>query len=290
MTPSVALNVDIPRCIENTFYDGNVHVWLKESAFEASSPYRHAAEMQHILDIKKPIVAIYSDGGPDHRVTYGSVQISLINIFLAGDYDMLLACRTPPCNSWKNPAERIMSILNIGFQSVGLMRTPSDDEMEKILSSASSVGHVREIAEKNPGIVDYVKGSVQPVKDLLNNVVNRLKWKGKFLKPQTAASMDEIVDLAREINKIESIDPLHTTQKDLKSKTVLHNFLSKHCKIRHYMFSVKKCGLATCTICKAPRLPAEVFEKLNHLPDPVPGDGESFKSFDEVYGLDTSEK
>ena len=290
MTPSVALHVEIPKYIEQTFYDGDVYVWLKESAFEASSPYRHAAEMNQILDIEKPIVAIYSDGGPDHRLTYGSVQISLINIFLAGDLDMLLACRTPPCNSWKNPAERIMSILNIGFQSVGLMRTNSDEEMEKVLSKATSVGHTRALAEKDPRVEAYVKESVEPVKVLLSNVISRLKWKNKFLHPRTAATNEEIADLARNIDQIENIDPFHTTQKDLKSKSIYNNFLEKHCKVRQYMFSVKKCGLAACTFCKAPRLPNEVFEQLHHLPDPMPGDGEHFKSFDELYGTDTSEK
>ena len=97
MTPSVALRVDIPRSIEHTFYDGNIHVWLKESAFEASSPYRHASETEHILDREKPIAGIYSDGGLDHRITYGSVQVSLI--FLAGDYDYADSMSTPPCNS-----------------------------------------------------------------------------------------------------------------------------------------------------------------------------------------------
>lgn len=41
----------------------------------------------------KPIVAIYSDGAPDYRVTYGSVQLSLV---LQGDFDMIVAVRTPP--------------------------------------------------------------------------------------------------------------------------------------------------------------------------------------------------
>jgi hypothetical protein len=56
------------------------------------------------------------------------------------------------------------------------------------------------------------------------------------------------------------------------------------------MFSVKKCGLATCNICKAPRLPADLFENLSHLPDPMPGDGERYKSFTDLYGQETSEK
>ena len=112
---SVALSVKILDSIEETFYNGEVSVFLKESVLKPSSPWRHAAEMLQVINQTKQIVAIYSDGGPDHRVTYGSVQLSLINVFLQGDFNMVVAVRTPTCNSWKNPAERIMSVLNLGF-------------------------------------------------------------------------------------------------------------------------------------------------------------------------------
>jgi hypothetical protein len=47
------------------------------------------------------------------------------------------------------------------------MRTSLDEEMEKTFSSASSVGQVRALAEKNPRIENYVKDSDEPVKILL---------------------------------------------------------------------------------------------------------------------------
>ena len=56
-----------------------------------------------------PILLLYTDGGPDHRLTFVSVQVSLICIFLALDLDFLCAVRTPPYHSWKNPAGRIMA-------------------------------------------------------------------------------------------------------------------------------------------------------------------------------------
>ena len=64
---------------------------------------------------------LYTEGGPDHRLTYLSVQLSLISLFLKLDLDLLCACRTAPFHSWRNPVERTMSILNLGFQSIGLM-------------------------------------------------------------------------------------------------------------------------------------------------------------------------
>lgn len=46
---------------------------------------RHIAEIRKILgeagNLGNPIRLIYSDGGPDHRVSYPSVKLSLIAMF-----------------------------------------------------------------------------------------------------------------------------------------------------------------------------------------------------------------
>ncbi|PKC62311.1 hypothetical protein RhiirA1_443979 [Rhizophagus irregularis] len=57
--------------------------------------------------------------GPDHRITYGSVQVSLLCLFIRGNFDMLIAMRTAPAQSWTNSAERIMSILKSWFTRRG---------------------------------------------------------------------------------------------------------------------------------------------------------------------------
>ena len=66
------------------------------------------------------MLMLYTDGGPDHRVKFLSVQLSYIALFLTRDLDYLVAVKTPPYNSWKNPAERVMSELNL--QTVGIIR------------------------------------------------------------------------------------------------------------------------------------------------------------------------
>ncbi|CAB4000679.1 Hypothetical predicted protein [Paramuricea clavata] len=129
--PSVHLDIAIPEDIQGSFYRGKVHVGLKDSCFESSSGLRHMTELRQIMehsDTIKPMLLMHTDGGPDHRTTYLSVQIPLIAYFLDKDLDFLCAVRTPPYHSWKNPAERIMSILNCALQSVGLMRTSTDKE------------------------------------------------------------------------------------------------------------------------------------------------------------------
>lgn len=69
----------------------------------------------------------------------------------------------------------------------------------------------------------------------------------------------------------------------------MQEFLEHCCKARHYSFSIKKCGEPTCTICRPLRCSPEDFEQLHHLPDPVPGEDLHYKSFEELYGMQTTE-
>ena len=47
--PSVSLIIDVPYTISGSWYEGNAHVLYKDSAFEPSSPIRHAAELAALL-------------------------------------------------------------------------------------------------------------------------------------------------------------------------------------------------------------------------------------------------
>ena len=83
ITPSVSLVIDIPSSHTETFYRGKVYTHVKNSVFffSPSSPLVHCCELEDILaascsgGIIPPIIALYTDGGPDHWPTYGSVQL-----------------------------------------------------------------------------------------------------------------------------------------------------------------------------------------------------------------------
>ena len=140
--PSVIMFCDIPVSIEDSFYQGKVYVGLKDPIFQPSNPIRHNSELYNLLvnnEQQNPFLLIYTDGGPDHRVNYLRVQLSLIALFVTLDLDLLVAVRTPPGNSWKNPVERIMSILNLGLQCIGLMRAEMNEECEEIMKYCNSM-------------------------------------------------------------------------------------------------------------------------------------------------------
>ena len=137
-------------------------------------------------------MCLYTDGGPDHRCTYARVQLSYICLFLALDLDYLVAVRTPPQHSWKNPVERIMSILNLGLQSVGLMRTKMNDESEKLISKGGTMSEICKIAEENPSLKRDLIASLQAPIHLISDVFNRQSLKDEPFETFTTASETEI--------------------------------------------------------------------------------------------------
>ena len=114
---------------------------------------------------------IYSDGGPDHRLTYLSVQLSLIALFLNLDLDILIAGRTAPSHSWANPVERIMSIVNLGMQCIGVMREKGGSDFEEAVKKSKNLKDIRINCSQ---FIPDVSVSLKPPKDLIGSIITRL--------------------------------------------------------------------------------------------------------------------
>jgi hypothetical protein len=109
----------------------------KEDSFEPSSPLRHMTELRSLIESEaqsKSVLLLYTDGGPDHRLTFLRVQLSLIALFCCLDLDYLCAARTAPYHSWRNPVKRVMCL-----QCAGLARQEMDDKNEHLAASAGNM-------------------------------------------------------------------------------------------------------------------------------------------------------
>ena len=230
--------------------------------------------------------------GPDHRLTYLSVQLSLIAIFLELDPDFLCAARTAPCHSWRNPAERMMSIVNLGLRCVGMMRGKMADEHEASISHCNNMSQLRQAAEKKPDVTQAILDSIEPVKILLADIPERLELHGEKFQVFPAAHGQDLEELWSVLESVDSaLKYGEKYQKaHLKDHPALVDFMSHCCQSRHYSFSIKKCGQSSCTSCKPIRMPSELFDQLHHLPDPIPCPGGHYKPFSEVYAIPTTEE
>ena len=177
ITPSVTLTCDTPEDINQYFYQGKVNVTFKESVFQPISSFRFGIELIKTLEVNgfnrklTPHLFLVTDGGPEHSVTFHSVKIPLMVIFKELNLESLVAIRTAPGHSYLNIVERIMSILNIGFQNVALERSevPSDEEIKK----CKNLSDLR----SKPGIKKDCQTSVALLINTLEQRISRLALK-----------------------------------------------------------------------------------------------------------------
>lgn len=101
-------------------------------------------------------------------------KISILVLFLRMNFDMLIAVRTCPNQSWTSTAERVMSILNLALQNVSLERKPMDEEFEKVIAGKNNVKNVRSLFESRPEVEQKVKESLLPVISLLDGLFKRM--------------------------------------------------------------------------------------------------------------------
>ena len=85
---SVAFFPNIPSCVKDTFFSGCVIVTLKDKVLQPSNTKQHTAELIKIImgtfssQLKNArVIVITSDGGPDHRLIFLSVQVAMIAFF-----------------------------------------------------------------------------------------------------------------------------------------------------------------------------------------------------------------
>jgi hypothetical protein len=269
---------------------GVVTTIINDSVFQASSPFRHAAAQVKILqkaDSPK-ILMKFTDGGTDQRNNLESVKCAQICLFKELDLDLLVLARCAPGQSWTNPAERVMSVLNLGLQNVSLERQPVSKEVEAKLKSCNSMSGIRQVAEGKDDIKAGWAESIEPVQSVVRNRFSRLKLKDAPFQVMDPVSDLEIDVLKRHLCELFPDLNIDRLQKAHTQKIKSYNeWLTAHCRSRHYSFQIRKCGDRNC--CLEPHSPPE---DLQWLPDPVldPDDRLHYKRYDTVKGTETTEE
>lgn len=297
IVPSVSFVIDLPEQVADSFFRGHAFVTVKDKVTQPSNALRHATELTDLISTHfsedghtsaQSIAVIVSDGGPDHRVTYGSVKVSFLTVFRALDLDMLIAVRTCPYQSWQNVAERIMSTLNLALQNVALARASMTHQFEQLVKNCNTLSDIREVIKKHPNIYSALQDSMSTP---LINVGKRfmgMKVKENPIRlgiPATDTKMNEQFKQALFIDS--SLEEDKLTAKDLSAATSLQQFMKTHCHASNYVFQIKKCTNLSCHYCQEHpiRLPGDIFETLSFLPLPLlDSSKEHYQKFDNIYG------
>lgn len=235
IVPSVAFFVDVPENASDTFFRGTPFVTNKDKVTQPSSALRHFAEMTSLvklngLMVSKHIMVIVSDGGPDHRVTFKSVQVSSLTLFTALDLDMLICVRTCPYQSWTNIAERIMSTLNLALQNVSLARQSMGDHAESMVKNKNTLAELREVIRNNSDLCSAYKDSMSAPLITVGQRFQSMFVKENQVKLGVPATEAELKQQFEEALLFDS----SLTENDLSAKTLneateLQSFMKAHC-------------------------------------------------------------
>lgn len=119
-------------------------------------------------------------------------MISYICAFRWLNLDFLVAVQTAPNNSWLNPCERLMSILNLGLQCVSTTRAKASSEIEAILKSCNSMADIRKEADSKPLLKKAVADSLAPVISQIEERFQRLSLRDMPFRIGETATSDNI--------------------------------------------------------------------------------------------------
>ena len=344
ITPSVNLIQNIPGCVGESWRPGTLCVTLKDSVLEASSPWRHHAELlqqlrtlsrgsgvcRHRSNPSRAFVArslskhlaspartalpfvliVKSDGGPDHNMKNGSVQVALLALFLAGGFDAVIAHRLAPDWSFQNEAEGCMAVLNLGLQHAAFERQQMDAEYETLLRSDSSMAQIRtRIGTLEDGEAkkarDAWRGSLAPVLAELKVRFEGLQFSGEPVIVAPSATEADILGMHQYVKQIDPTWNAEMTTKpqagdrfdnllfsrifhltraspvlsfvfhQLEQCSLLNEFFKTHTSRHKYIMEIVKCGDKDCKFasvagCGEPRMPRDAFEIIAARPKLIP--------------------
>lgn len=202
VVPSVSFFPRIPGDARDSFFSGPVFVTLKDKVMQPSNALRHATELSKVIESNfssqvPQILLLISDGGSDHRVTFLSVKVALIALFLKLDVDMLIAIRICPYQSWSNMAERVMSTLNLALQNVSLAREEMAPELEAKIRYKTTLTALREVIHDTSQLSAAYCDSMSPVIARLAERFNQMKLKEDPITCFSGATDEEISNSAQ---------------------------------------------------------------------------------------------
>jgi hypothetical protein len=145
-------------------------------------PVEDRTVSMHWLHACRPVLLLVCDGGSDHNVMHANVQAALSGLFLAADLDMLVAVRTAPGHSYRNPVEHVMSAANVGLQNCSFMRGAMSAEFEAALEGCTSMAAVRKQLAAVPGLREAWVDSVQAPIAAIAARLMQVEWTGRKVR------------------------------------------------------------------------------------------------------------
>ena len=112
-----------------------------------------------------------------------------------------------------------MSILNLGMQSIGLMHSKMNDDLENLMKKCNSMEEIHTCSKDEPQLKSELINSLQAPINLMEGIFERLSLKDEPFSTFKSATEEEIKNLWEFLLEIDdSLDMDDRTKKDIKDK------------------------------------------------------------------------
>ena len=180
IVPSVVLKIQIPDAVSKSWYQGEVRVILKDKTFgNTDAAMRHTVENAIVckdLGDVTPIMCHVHDGASDYNMTLGGALLAHIADFVTTGADMVISMRFCPTQSYNDPAEHCMSLLNMGLQALALARSLMPAQWERHVRGCSSMSDMRKVALDHPQVrEELAKAMALPMRQVADRF-SMLEW------------------------------------------------------------------------------------------------------------------
>jgi hypothetical protein len=279
ITPSVTLLVEPPNASGGSLCRGRLSVSLHESVTRPSTPMRHAAQFltdtfKNVLGgAIKDLLIFKTDSGGDHNVAFAKVIVSYYLIFmclLSEGLVSLMALGTVGGQSWINPVERSMSVINYGLYGLTLARSSAPEGWETHFKG-KTMKELRDFFTRGDVATDASQAAwrktLAPSLDRLRESIGALRYcdnEVHIVSEETEASLEGKVNQMSDLFKKEfGLDYTTLTNKALDECQKWREFRDSHVEATSLLLRFYRCGREElCIFCKRGRRLTD--EQLKH--------------------------
>ena len=132
----------------------------------------------------------------EHRSNFLSVKIAMTALQRSLNCDMLLAARTAPGHSYRNPVKKVNCVLNLRLYGIGIMWQQVYDvpDFERNLRSCGNTDDVRRLLSQNTKYKDLLNRSCEPCISLIKS-----NFESLYLKESTEVLKNTTEDETKDI-------------------------------------------------------------------------------------------
>ena len=161
LTISVDFDMAIPETAADSWFNGIISVALRDSTFEPSNGFRHAAQMlQSLRALPEPplYLSLETDRGSDHNSNHLVNKLAMVALQRCSKTKKISLRHPAGGQSFSLTHERCMAILNLGVQHISSSRGRMSEELEAMVRSCNSMAAIRHVAGRGPPPKSMVRG------------------------------------------------------------------------------------------------------------------------------------